>query len=114
MNDIEQMFYDAFIAELKGNRWITIDSQHQIDKYRVDFIVNNKFVIEIDGHEYHKTTDQREADYYRDRRLQRMGYTVIRFTGTEVYRAPFNCAMEAITFIVDSLHDRLTRDRRVI
>ena len=113
MNEIEQKFYDAFITELQGRPGITIEPQFPISKYRVDFLVNDEFIIEIDGHEYHKTTDQREADYYRDRQLQHMGYTVIRFTGTEVYHAPFNCAAEATTIIIDLLHARYDRDRRV-
>jgi len=118
MNEIEQKFYDAFIDELDGRRGITIKDQVNIGQYRVDFIVNNEFIIEIDGHEYHKTTDQREADYCRDRRLQHLGYTVLRFTGTEVYHAPYHCAMEATAIILDLLHDRyrkdMDKDRRVI
>ena len=114
MNEIEKIFYDAFIDELNCRPGITIESQFQISKYRVDFLVNNEFIIEIDGHEYHKTTDQREADYYRERQLQHMGYTVIRFTGTEVYHSPYNCAMEAAMLITDLLHARHDRDRRVI
>jgi very-short-patch-repair endonuclease len=113
MNEIERKFYDAFIKEVNGRPGITIEEQFEIGKYRVDFIVNNEFIIEIDGHEYHKTTDQREADYYRERQLQHLGYTVIRFTGTEVYHAPSNCAMEATTLILDLLHARYNRDRRV-
>lgn len=113
MNEIERKFYDAFIKELQGRSGIKIEDQIPIGNYRVDFIVNDEFIIEIDGHEYHKTTDQREADYYRDRWLQHIGYTVIRFTGTEVYHSPFNCAMEATTLILDLLHARYNRDRRV-
>jgi len=111
MNQIEQRFYDAFIAELSGRKDITIEDQIPIGNYRVDFVVNGEFIVEIDGHEYHKTVDQREVDYCRERRLQHLGYTVVRFTGTEVYNCPSHCAMEAAMLITDLLHARYNRER---
>jgi hypothetical protein len=54
-------------------------------------------VIEIDGHDFHeRTKEQAAADRKRDRVLSALGYTVIRFTGSEVYAAPSDCAREAV------------------
>lgn len=45
-----------------------------------------KFCIECDGHEFHKTKEQRENDNKRMRLLIKYGWTVIRYTGTEIYK----------------------------
>jgi very-short-patch-repair endonuclease len=106
MNEIEQMFYDAFIDEYVNpeNKLCCsqeIEAQVVIGLYKVDFIINGKYVIEIDGHDYHKTKEQREYDYTRDRYLIKRGYVVIRFTGTEVFLQPDKCAVEALLMVDD-------------
>ena len=78
-------------------------SQVQISDYRVDFLLRMSlaegasvnFVIECDGHEFHERTKEQAArDRARDRKLQSLGYTVFRFTGSEIWRSPANCAYE--------------------
>jgi very-short-patch-repair endonuclease len=106
MNEIEQMFYDAFLEESdkESNELCCVFSivpQAVIGIYVVDFVVNDKFIIEIDGYEFHKTKEQREKDYKRERYLLRHGFTVIRFTGTEVFLSRNNCAVEALKLIDD-------------
>jgi very-short-patch-repair endonuclease len=108
MNKIEQMFYDAYREELFNpeNEICCVQfikPQYVIGIYKVDFVVNYKFVIEIDGYEFHKTKEQREADYKRERYLLRNGYTTIRFTGTEIYLSCRKCAVEAMKLIDDLL-----------
>ena len=70
-------------------------------KYRVDFLIpviykNQEelcYVIECDGHEFHqKTKEQVEYDNERQRNLQKYGYEVIRFSGTEIWHKPYQCA----------------------
>ena len=75
--------------------------QEEIGKYRVDFslYINKKkqslnkstvekFVIEIDGHDFHeKNKEQVKRDKEKDRFLISEGYTVIRFTGSEIYNS---------------------------
>jgi hypothetical protein len=69
--------------------------QVEIGKYRVDFaLVERKIVIEIDGHDYHKTREQRTRDAQRERYLQLNGWRVIRFTGSEIYKDPSGCVAE--------------------
>ena len=74
------------------------ETQEKIDKYRVDFLLivsknNNeykKFVIELDGHDFHeKTKEQVQRDKEKDRFLISQGYIVVRFTGSEIYK---NCS----------------------
>jgi very-short-patch-repair endonuclease len=106
MNDIEQMFYDAFIDESvnpehKLQCSQEIKDQVPIGIYIVDFLINDKFIVEIDGHEWHKTKAQRYDDYSRSRNLLRLGYTVIRFTGSEVFVDPRKCAVEMLRLVND-------------
>lgn len=92
---------------------ITIEKQKEIiakgNKYRVDFLIpvyytNQEgivFVIECDGHEFHqKTKKQVEQDNKRQRDLQEEGYEVIRFSGTEIYHKPYQCAVTVKNIIL--------------
>lgn len=71
---------------------------------RIDFVLTPymgrqpwKLAIEADGHEFHERTKQQAAaDRERDRRLVRCGYTIIRFTGSEIHADPCGCAHEII------------------
>lgn len=73
-------------------------SQAEIGKYRVDFLVRTNacsFVIECDGHDTHHSSKQVvQRDRIRERYLQKTGYLVIRFAGTEIVSDPFGCALE--------------------
>ncbi len=82
--------------------------QHKIDKYIADFVFlyifydslseqieEIKVVVECDGHDFHeKTKEQAQHDKERDRRFIDLGYIVLRFTGSEIYKDPFKCASE--------------------
>lgn len=123
MNQIEQMFYDAWeefsesydsdrpIEDIQNDVYcpsIMLEVQPTIGIYKVDFKLN-MVLIEIDGHEFHKTKEQRCADYIRERFLQSfvvyptlgpihqlMRYKIIRFTASEVFVNPLGCVLEAI------------------
>jgi len=75
-------------------------------RYRTDFMVTYRnhehppldAVVECDGHEFHqKTKEQASSDYRRDRWLTRHGYTVLRFTGSEIWHDPISCAREVVS-----------------
>ncbi len=91
----EVWFYLCSYTQLPG-----LKPQLPIGPYRVDFALPDKnVVIEIDGHEYHKTQAQRTNDAKRERYLQLEGWRVIRFTGLEVYHDKFSCVAEATKLI---------------
>ena len=65
--------------------------QEKIGNYRADFVVNyfkyskKKYVIECDGHDFHeKTKEQAKHDKQRERFFVSQGYTVLRFSGSEI------------------------------
>lgn len=72
--------------------------------YRVDFVLTvvdviaqkrTDIAIECDGHDFHeKTKEQAAKDKMRDRDLQKKGMYVIRFTGSEIWKSPTDCASE--------------------
>lgn len=76
--------------------------QHKVGPYRLDFayIVTParetpiRLGIEVDGHAFHSTREQREDDNSRHRDLKEYGYELIRFTGTEINRDPERCALD--------------------
>jgi very-short-patch-repair endonuclease len=121
LSPVEQIFYNEFynlmpelVDELQEKYpdkdivnfgCIQIEHQVSIGIYKVDFLCEEKFIVEIDGYEYHKTKEQRQYDYERERYFQKQGYTVIRFTGTEVYLHTKNCIEDLILIVSKRLLD---------
>lgn len=79
--------------------------QINIEGMRVDFLYAlhdqtgrvHWLVVECDGHDFHeRTKEQAKKDRGRDRRLQSLGYTVMRFTGSEIYSDPVKCVIEIL------------------
>lgn len=88
--------------------------QVPIAEYRVDFLLYGisascddrstwghfKLVVECDGHDFHeKTKAQAARDKQRDRKLMSMGYHIMRFTGSEMWKNPQQCVHEATGFV---------------
>jgi hypothetical protein len=66
----------------------------------VDFLVaSRKVVIELYGYRYHKTKEKLTSDAERERDLQRRGYQVIRFTGSEVTKDVNRCVDDVIAIM---------------
>lgn len=105
--------YDDWIRRLAMRRYwhqgVFVFAQAPIGPYRVDFLVgaleapDDKIawvVVECDGHDFHeKTKEQAQRDKKRDRYLAGYGYHVLRFTGSEIYRDPLECAGEVMRFL---------------
>lgn len=93
--------------------FVSIQPQVSIGKYRVDFQVvvstdailserlrpipaewrRGVVLVECDGHDFHeRTKEQASRDKRKDRELQRLGFTVFRYTGSDVWR---DCAAAA-------------------
>lgn len=92
--------------------WAFIDlcPQFWVDSYRIDFAYPmNRIGIEVDGHEFHKTKEQRSRDAKRDRDLTAAGWKIIRFTGSEIWNDPWGTAQEVADLISQLPDDRKTR-----
>lgn len=107
---IEALFLTAFTLLVKDSRFHgavpTITPQHPCGRYTIDFATQGQsysgshvqIAVECDGHKYHDATAEASSrDKRRDRRLVESGYHVLRFTGKELFRNPFECAQQTIT-----------------
>jgi very-short-patch-repair endonuclease len=114
MNEIERKFAEALCQECNVSSLEDMleEEQHCLSEctpqypigiYIVDFYMkdceSNEFVVEIDGHDSHKSKLQRYDDYVRERFLQRKLITVIRFTASEVFVDAGKCARECLEII---------------
>lgn len=95
-----------------------LSRQARVLNWPVDFLIFAKrhdapsdpcarLVIECDGHDFHERTKEQAArDRSRDRALQASGYTIMRFTGSELYRDPTKCVREALDWCVARYWER--------
>jgi very-short-patch-repair endonuclease len=70
--------------------------QATILNYRVDFLINRKLIIEVDGKKYHNNEISFEADRYRDQNLMLEGYRIMRFPAKQIYREASSSAIKII------------------
>lgn len=81
MTDAEHALWNLLRANGIGDKF---RRQHIVGEYIADFInLKYKLIVEVDG-KYHFKGDQPVADEQRTADLNRMGYTVVRFTNDEV------------------------------
>lgn len=80
-------------------------------RYRLDLAIlgrGYRLCVEFDGHDFHeRTKEQATRDKTRDRALVREGWTVLRYTGLEVYRDP-----NAVVFDICGHRHRLANAAR--
>jgi very-short-patch-repair endonuclease len=77
----ETFLWDNIKDEALGVKFLR---QHIIGDYIVDFLARSEgLIIEVDG-AYHAERQQKENDALRTDILQRMGYSVMRFTNEQV------------------------------
>lgn len=104
---------DMAIAGDEGS-WLLF-AQEQVGAYRLDFALVNarlpaKIAIECDGHDYHERTKAHAArDRKRDRVLQGLGWRVMRFTGSEIYKDAHACADEVYMAWLDAVDAAMAR-----
>lgn len=87
--------------------WVGL--QTPMGSYRADFTFTvqswkdeawRTLVVECDGHDFHeRTKEQASRDRARDRWMAEQGYTVFRFTGSELYRDPMKCAEQVFEML---------------
>lgn len=110
--------YGFLVAKRSGAREGTILVRPQAwvaERYRADFLIAYHFfgsdfqaVIECDGHDFHeRTKEQARRDKKRDRDLQKLGYEVFRFTGSEIRRDPRTAAYDVLDAIMTFQTGRL-------
>ena len=85
-NRLSPTIGEAFLwKQLKGKKLgFRFLRQHAILDFIVDFVcLEKKLIIEVDG-EYHFTEVQQHEDELRSKRLNDMGFYILRFTNNDV------------------------------
>lgn len=60
-------------------------------RIRVDFLIGERLIVEVDGKVVHSTADAFESDRRRDALLTGAGYRVLRFSYSQVMESPEAC-----------------------
>lgn len=101
LTPIEVPFYDALRdtgAIFAVQPWV----QGVETRYRPDFMVfydGGIAVVELDGHETHKSREQRTRDAKRQRWFEARGIQVLRWTGSEVHATSQECVRELLEIV---------------
>lgn len=109
----EFAFLDAMVAafelipvkgRLKGEG-LTLQMQVPVMSYRLDFLIDDRLVVEIDGARWHSSPDAIERDAERDKALSANGYEILRIPAKiTLYNSD-----EAITLVRQTRADWLAR-----
>lgn len=67
---------------------ITVRQQVRIDGHRVDGLIGERLVVQLDGFAFHSAAADRRRDLEQDARLVLRGYTVLRFDYAQVMFDP--------------------------
>lgn len=104
---IEQILYCAIkmIEKLNYIESLKIFPQHCIGDYRVDFLIicetGDRIIVECDSQQFHDRTEkERRYEKTRDRFLQKEGYKVFRFTGSEIVSKALDVAIEIVAYLM--------------
>ncbi len=105
---------ETIIRVLLRARRITVRSQVEIAGVgRVDFVVGDRLIIEVDGREWHDQEPQFEKDRARDARLVALGYLVVRFTYNRVMHDIDEVEREILALVRAGEHRWRARHRRI-
>jgi very-short-patch-repair endonuclease len=101
LTPIEVPFYDA-LRESALVFAVQPRIQGTQGRYRLDFLIfydGGTIAVELDGHESHKTKEQRKRDAARDRWFNARKIRTLRWTGTEVHANPTECVRELLEIV---------------
>lgn len=93
---MERVFLTAYLNRNLSNLG-DISVAVKVGPYRLDFAdVQNKIAVEIDGFDYHSSKEHIIKDRERQRNLEKMGWKIVRFAGSEVHRNVAKCVNDFV------------------
>src|SRR4051812_14142441 len=103
---IEEILYNEFVSY-----GITPELQYPARGYFIDLAFPKiKLAIEADGAEWHSTAKQISRDVGREIRLEKDGWTIVRFTGSEIHK---NYKYIVSKILLKYLFDELTEEQKM-
>lgn len=82
---------------------ISLAMQVKFQQYRFDFVINNIFIVEIDGATYHSSPEAVERDRIRDAFSLAHGFKVLRIPASVVFNAPFEAVRQVRQFALEPI-----------
>lgn len=87
---------------------VEINGKNYIPDFELSFdrmleLEDLKYIVELDGFEYHSKKKQMNYDYERERDLLKAGYKIVRYTGSQVYNEPLKCALEFVELVISDI-----------
>lgn len=123
-NWTDTSFIDELMYLLESQKKIVIDKNYIVD-FIIDFTTKNengspifkipldlKYAIELDGFNYHSNKKQMNYDYERENKLKKIGYNVIRFTGSQIYNHPMETINDLLEIIKRDIDKELGNGRK--
>jgi hypothetical protein len=131
---MEKLFYIEWVYQTDDRDSydnIYVMPQFKIDNYRVDFLIytntdkywmskefsypqynkKNSLIIEIDSYLWHGSTPEQFAkEKERERYLQKNGWIMHRYSGSEIYKNVEKCVEEELEYIVNIETEILTQE----
>ena len=106
----EEQFLQAMVKEFdlypnKGkliSPRLSMEMQFTFQNYRFDFVLNGKYIVEIDGATYHSSPEQVERDRIRDEFSVANGYSVLRIPASVVFNNPAKAILRVKDFVFKS------------
>lgn len=103
----------ARLLALEMPSHLIVEPQAQLEGWRVDFLIHawefgrlsgrpqwRRLIVECDGHDFHERTKEQAAkDRGRDREFQLRGFSILRFTGSELYANPLACVRQVSEWV---------------
>jgi len=86
---------------------LKLDLQVELDRYRVDFLANDRWIIEVDGAAYHGSDAQKRYDQYRDLVLAHKGYRTLRLEARTVFFREMVALEKVQAFLAETGHQEL-------
>lgn len=83
---------------------ISARQQVRIDGHRVDALIGERLVVQLDGFAFHSAPADRRRDLDQDARLVLRGYTVLRFDYAQVMLEPATVIDRVRTALAQGLH----------
>lgn len=97
----DNLYYEPQTEVIINNKKYIVDFMIFSDKYvNTDLPENFKLIIECDGFEFHHSNKKQvEYDNKREYDFKTAGYQILRFTGTEIYKEPLECAKKIFDYL---------------
>lgn len=83
---------------------VDVRQQVLIDGHRVDALIGERLVVQLDGFEFHSAAKDRRRDLRQDARLALLGYTVLRFDYQQVMYDAGYVQQTIVNAVAQGLH----------